>query len=91
MANSWVKHNSLDITGVLSYPVCNNSIWLLLGKVTESGGLYTCLLRTLVCTLISWPDAPVLAIVDVCSFQVHMGRKDSGFNLTFGLFNKLFS
>ena len=50
--NRWYKHASLVIHGLLRYPVCNNSMWVSSGKFTDSGGLDTCLLCNLVCTLI---------------------------------------
>ena len=49
--NRWAKHDSSGIPGMLRYPVWDDLMWVLSGKVTDSRGLATCLLRTLVCTL----------------------------------------
>ena len=47
----WAKHTSLGIPGMSRYPVWDESMWVMLDNVTDSDGLATCLLRTLVCTI----------------------------------------
>ena len=49
--NRWDKHASSGILKMMRYPVWDDYMWVLSGKVNDSYGLATCLLRNLVCTI----------------------------------------